>query len=77
MTRRVSVGVIGDFNPEFPPHIATNAALEHAAAALSVQVDVRWRDTEGLEDVSLAELADHDALWRSRGFDPIPRLPVG
>ncbi len=55
MARRVSVGVIGDFNPEFPPHVATNAALQHAAAALSVQVDVHWLDTTGLEDADLAE----------------------
>ncbi len=67
MARRVSVGVIGDFNPEFPPHVATNAALEHAAAALSIQVDVRWLDTTGLEDMDLVKLAGHDALWCAPG----------
>jgi CTP synthase (UTP-ammonia lyase) len=67
MARPVSVGVIGDFNPEFPPHSATKAALEHAAAALGVQVDVRWLGTTELEDVDLAELANHDALWCAPG----------
>jgi CTP synthase (UTP-ammonia lyase) len=30
MARVVAVDVIGEFNPAFPPHVATNAALEHA-----------------------------------------------
>jgi CTP synthase (UTP-ammonia lyase) len=63
----VSVGVVGDFDPEFPPHLATAAALEHAAAALGVQVDVRWLSTTELENVNLAELANHDALWCAPG----------
>jgi len=54
--------VIGDFDSEFPPHLATAAALEHAAAALGVQVDVRWLST-----TDLAELANHDALWCAPG----------
>ncbi len=63
MTRVVAVGVIGEFNLEFPPHVATNAALEHAAAALGVEVDVRWLSTRDLEDLPVADLANHDALW--------------
>ena len=67
MARVVAVGVIGEFNPEFPPHVATNAALEHAAATLGVGVDVRWLSTMELEDLPVAELAEHDALWCAPG----------
>lgn len=67
MPPEVSVGVIGEFNLDFPPHIATNAALEHAAAALGVEVEVRWLDTAGLQDLPSDELAGHDALWCAPG----------
>lgn len=66
-TRSISVGVIGDFDAEFPPHAATNEGLAHAGAALDVQVDVRWLDTTPLQDIDLDELASHDALWCAPG----------
>ncbi len=66
-TRSVSVGVIGDFDAEFPPHAATNAGLAHAGAGLGVEVEVRWLDTTPLEDVELNELAGYDALWCAPG----------
>jgi CTP synthase (UTP-ammonia lyase) len=67
MSRPTSIGVIGDFNPAFPPHAATNAALEHAAAALGVQVEVDWLDTADLDGLDVAELAVYDALWGAPG----------
>ena len=67
MARAVTVGVIGEFNPEFLPHTATNAALGHAAATLGIEVDVRWLSTMELEDLPVAELAGHDALWCAPG----------
>lgn len=73
MSRPISIGVIGDFNPEFPPHVATDAALEHAAAALGVRVAVGWLDTATLDDLDVAELAAHDALWDAPG-SPYPSL---
>jgi CTP synthase (UTP-ammonia lyase) len=67
MTRRISVGVIGDFDPEFPPHPATNAGLEHAAAALGVAAEVRWHGTEALADADPAAALVEDALWCAPG----------
>jgi CTP synthase (UTP-ammonia lyase) len=67
MARAIAVGVIGEFNPEFPPHVATDHALQHAAAALGVDVDVRWLNTVELEDLPAAQLAGHDALWCAPG----------
>jgi CTP synthase (UTP-ammonia lyase) len=63
----ISVGVIGDRNPMFLPHLATNAALEHSAAALGVDVEVEWLDTAGLEGYDLAALGGYDALWCAPG----------
>jgi CTP synthase (UTP-ammonia lyase) len=67
MERRVSVGVIGDFDPGFPPHPATNSALRHSAAALGVTVDVRWHATDALVDSDLTHLRADDALWCAPG----------
>lgn len=67
MARRISVGVIGDFDPEFPPHRATNSGLEHAAAALGVEIDVRWHGTEALAGADLTGTLVEDALWCAPG----------
>lgn len=67
MARGISVGVIGDYDPEFPPHPATDAALAHAASALGVEVAVRWHATDSLADADLAGLLVEDALWCAPG----------
>ena len=61
--RTLTVGVIGDFQPEFPPHPATNAALEHAAAALGIAIDAHWLGTVLLREIEQEELERFDALW--------------
>jgi len=65
--RTLAVGVIGDFQPEFPPHAATNAALEHAAAALQITIDARWLGTAPLQEIAPDALAQYDALWCAPG----------
>ena len=47
MARPVRVGIIGDYNPEFHTHRATDAAIQHAADALDIPaiVDIiAWND---------------------------------
>jgi len=44
----VTVGVIGDFDPEKRSHRATDAALAHAASASSIALDARWVPTRSL-----------------------------
>jgi len=48
MTNSISIGIIGDFNPEKPSHIATDAALKHAADFLSLNVKTEWLGTGNL-----------------------------
>jgi CTP synthase (UTP-ammonia lyase) len=67
MERAISVGVIGDFDPGFEPHAATDAALAHAAAALGIEVEVRWHPTESLFDAEPGEVLTEDALWCAPG----------
>jgi CTP synthase (UTP-ammonia lyase) len=59
--------VVGDFDPEFPPHLATSSALEHSAAALGVSVDIRWHATDSLVDADLGQVLGDDALWCAPG----------
>jgi len=42
MRNAIRIGVIGDFEPAYHSHFATNAALYDAAAKLSVPLRVRW-----------------------------------
>lgn len=63
----VRVGIVGDFNPDFAPHLATTAALEHAAAFLGQTVDVEWLPTDSIVVSPDARLAGLDALWIAPG----------
>jgi CTP synthase (UTP-ammonia lyase) len=60
------IGVVGDFNPSFHSHHATNAALRHAAERLALPVDLEWVPTPRvLEDPK--DLAGYDGVWLSPG----------
>ena len=62
------IGLIGDIAPSNPSRIATDAALAHAAAALSATVDCSWLPTPLIEkDGAELVLAPFDALWCAPG----------
>lgn len=68
MNQPLRVGIIGDFDPSLPSHIATNEAPSHAARALSVTVDCSWLPTPPLDDAcSETTLKQFDALWCAPG----------
>jgi CTP synthase (UTP-ammonia lyase) len=52
MDQKIKIGIIGEFLPERPSHNATNQALNHAAGALSMNLD---------------DLVNFDALWCAPG----------
>ena len=66
MKPSVKIGIIGDFNPDYPSHIATNEAINHARNALGISVEVQWLSTQALEKQP-ATLEQFDALWCSPG----------
>jgi CTP synthase (UTP-ammonia lyase) len=49
MKDAVRIGIIGDFEPTYHSHFATNAALYDAAAKLKVPLEVRWLPTPSLD----------------------------
>ena len=55
MLNSISIGIIGDFNPEKPSHIATNGALKHSADFLSLDVKTEWLGTGNLRRKSVKD----------------------
>ncbi|MGB7864781.1 MAG: hypothetical protein WCF74_15425 [Candidatus Sulfotelmatobacter sp.] len=68
MSEPVRIGIIGDFNPEFRSHHATNDSLQHAARKLQLKVESAWLPTPSLlEPGAVATLDSFDGLWASAG----------
>jgi len=67
MRTAVAIGIIGDYDGRIS-HVATNEAIAHAAAALSITADVRWLPTtQLLSSEGETMLTGCDALWASPG----------
>jgi CTP synthase (UTP-ammonia lyase) len=68
VTNAVRIGILGDFNPEFPSHHATTHALQHAAAKVGLKVESQWIPTPSLITPSGEKtLEGFDGLWASPG----------
>ena len=62
------IGVIGDFEPAFHSHFATNAALYDAATKLGSLLELRWMPTSSLDGPNAARiLGACDGLLASPG----------
>jgi CTP synthase (UTP-ammonia lyase) len=68
MNAPLRIGIIGDFDLQKPSHIATNAALQQAAQALAVPIEIAWLPTPRFEaDDVASQLDPYDALWGAPG----------
>jgi CTP synthase (UTP-ammonia lyase) len=64
----VRIGILGDFNPEFRSHHATNASLQHAARKLDLQVESQWLPTPSLTASDASKILEsYDGLWAAPG----------
>ncbi len=64
----IRIGIIGDFEPAYHSHFATNAALYDAATRLKVPLEVRWLPTPSLEGPAVEKTLQHwDGLIASPG----------
>lgn len=59
-----SIAIVGEYNPEFEPHAATNTAIAHACSALGQHVGSAWISTADL-DVSV--IRRYQGLWIAPG----------
>ena len=68
MDQDVKVAIIGDYDPHMRHHLATDEALVHAAAALSLSLTSSWIPTHLLVNASAdTMLMSFDALWCAPG----------
>jgi CTP synthase (UTP-ammonia lyase) len=70
MAAPLRIGIIGDFEPAYHSHFATNAALYDAAAKLKLPVELRWLPTPSLEERGAEKI-----LRRSHGLVASPGSP--
>jgi CTP synthase (UTP-ammonia lyase) len=64
----IRIGIIGDYHADFEPHRATDAALTHAAAALSLPIESAWLPTPSLDvPDAIRSLATFNGLWVAPG----------
>ena len=42
MARRISLALVGEYNPAFLPHVKTDEALNQMRSALGLQIDASW-----------------------------------
>lgn len=68
MSQMLKIGIIGDYLPDLRYHIATEEALSHAAAALSISLTSSWVSTLSLEKNTIANLLKpFHGLWCAPG----------
>jgi CTP synthase (UTP-ammonia lyase) len=68
MNTHVSIGVVGDYNPEFHTHPAIAKALQHSAVKLGLTLAVEWVPTPSLAQPGCEQiLEDFDGLIAAPG----------
>jgi CTP synthase (UTP-ammonia lyase) len=67
MSEQVTVAIVGDHDPSSVTHRATDASLDHSAAALGVDLAYRWVPTPDLAANAGRALAGDSAVWIAPG----------
>lgn len=62
------VAIIGDYNTGLQSHVATDEAIQHAATALGITLEISWLPTPSLLAPDAAEvLSSFDGFWAAPG----------
>ena len=61
--QQLSIGLIGDYSPSVPAHIAIPEALDLAAGVVGCSVRAEWLPTEQLDSDAAERLETFDGLW--------------
>jgi CTP synthase (UTP-ammonia lyase) len=67
MSGKVTIAIVGDHDPSSVTHRATNESLDHAAAALGLDLARRWVPTPDLADGAARVLAGDSGVWIAPG----------
>lgn len=60
----MKLAIIGEYNPDFEPHVQTDAAIAHVASALGLDVQSEWISTA---DLQVPYLSAFRAIWFAPG----------
>jgi len=61
---RKPIALLGEYTPTFPPHVSTDAAIEHTRNFLGIDIAAEWVSTEDIDD-GLFER--HSGIWVAPG----------
>ena len=64
VSRAPQIAILGEFNPEFPPHPATDSAILHSNQRLPFQVRAHWLSTQ---DIRVESLKEYAGIWVAPG----------
>lgn len=67
MTNDLRIAIVGDFDANFPPHVATMDGLHHAADALGLPLAAQWVATPSLETAWRACLEPFHGIYVAPG----------
>jgi CTP synthase (UTP-ammonia lyase) len=67
MPKEVSVGIIGDFNPEYRSHVDTNLAFRQIGKRLGVKITEEWIPTPSIDENAGRMLDRFDAFLCAPG----------
>ena len=68
MDKTINIGIIGDYDEKKISHMATNAAIDHAAKDIVIKANVTWLPTPSLlTRAGQKKLEQFDAIWASPG----------
>lgn len=59
-----AIAIIGEYNPSLPPHVSTNAAIEHSRNQLGLNVTAEWVSTE---EITSDLLKNYSGIWVAPG----------
>lgn len=63
----MKLAIIGDFDPSFRPHVATNEAIEHVKRYLKIDVQADWIPTASIISNFKSILSDYKGFWIAPG----------
>jgi len=64
MSTETKIALLGEYDPSFPPHAATERAIRHSSDALGIAVDADWVSTA---DISPDLLDSYNGIWVAPG----------
>ncbi len=70
MADTTRIGIIGDYNPQNPTHVATNNGIQHASEVLGKPLEAVWLATDRPQDFE-----NYHGLFGSPGSGPLSATP--